>query len=77
MSMSEWQPIKTAPLDTLKVCSETLILGHAEKKWIRFGKWYVQERCWYYSGTSERSQWAQVRGDAPTHWQPLPAPPRS
>jgi len=73
--MTEWQPIETAPLDALGVCSNTLLLGHDEKKWIRFGKWYVQERRWYYSGTNERSQWAQVRGDAPTHWMPLPAPP--
>lgn len=74
--MSDWNPIEFAPLDKLGVCSETLILAHREKRWIRFGKWYVQERCWYYSGTNERSQWAQVRGDAPTHWMPLPELPR-
>lgn len=70
-----WRPIESAPRDTLRVSSETLILGHAEKKWIRFGKWYVQEKRWYYSGTNERSQYAQVRGDAPTHWMPLHEPP--
>lgn len=71
-----WQLIETAPKDTFKVCGPTLILGHNTKKWIRFGKWYVQERRWYYSGTSERSQWAQVRGDEPTHWMPTPAYPK-
>lgn len=70
-----WRPIEEAPRDSLRVSSETLILGHAEKKWIRFGRWYVQEKRWYYSGTNERSQYAQVRGDAPTHWIPLPEPP--
>ena len=73
--MSEWQPIETAPRDTYKVTGPTLILAHDTKKWIRFGKWYVQEGCWYYSGTSERSQYAQIKGDAPTHWMPLPQCP--
>ena len=73
--MADWQPIETAPRDGLKVTSHTFLLAHADEKWIRFGKWYVQEGCWYYSGTNERSQWAQVRGDAPTHWMPLPEPP--
>lgn len=75
--MSGWQPIETAKLDGLRVTSETFLLGHSEKKWVRFGKWYVQEGCWYYSGTNERSQWAQVRGDSPTHWRPCPAAPTS
>lgn len=39
------------------------------------GKWYPQEGVWYYSGTNERSQWSQVRGDEPTHWMPLPKAP--
>lgn len=73
--MTEWRQIETAPRDTSRVSSETLLLAHAERKWIRFGRWYVQERCWYYSGTNERSQYAQTRGDSPTHWMPLPAPP--
>lgn len=73
--VEDWQPIETAILDGLRVTSETFILGHAERKWIRFGKWYVQERCWYYSATNERSKYAQLRGDDPTHWRPLPAPP--
>lgn len=75
--MSDWRDISTAPRDALKVTSETLLLAHAEKKWIRFGKWYVQEGCWYYSGTNERSQYAQVRGDDPTHWMPLPTAPNT
>jgi hypothetical protein len=70
-----WHPIETAALNGLKVTSNTLLLSHCEKKWVRFGKWYVQEGCWYYSGTNERSQWAQVRGDAPTHWMPMPKAP--
>jgi len=74
LAKHQWRTMESAPLTGLRVTSETLLLAHASKKWIRFGKWYVQERCWYYSGTNERSQWAQVKGDAPTHWQPLPSP---
>lgn len=74
-SKDEWRPIETVNLKGLGVCSETFILGHKDHKWIRFGKWYVQERKWYYSGTNERSQYSQVAGDAPTHWKPLGKPP--
>lgn len=70
-----WQPIETAPKNTFKVTGPTLLLCHDTKRWLRLGKWYVQERHWYYSGTNERSQWAQVRGDEPTHWMPLPELP--
>lgn len=70
--MSDWQPIETAP----KILGAPHILcAHAEKKWVRMGKWYAQEGCWYYSGTNERSQWSQVRGDEPTHWMALPKAP--
>jgi hypothetical protein len=63
-----WQPKDTAPKD------RQLILANAEHRWIRFGRWY--DVAWYYSGTNERSQYAQVRGDLPpTHWQPLPSLP--
>lgn len=70
-----WRPIETARKDALRFTSATMLLAHSEKKWIRFGQFYVQEGVWYYSGTNERSQWAQVRGDEPTHWQPLPSAP--
>lgn len=73
--MSKWQPIETAPKDTFKVMGPWLLLAHREKKWVRFGRWYVQERNWYYSGTNERAQYAQVRGDAPTHWMMAPEAP--
>lgn len=70
--MSEWQPIETY---VHPKHSPMVLLAHCEKRWLRFGRWYVQERSWYYSGTNERSQWSQVKGDAPTHWQPLPELP--
>lgn len=67
--MSGWQPISTARKDL------PLILGHSEKRWIRFGRYISSHAAWYYSGTNERSQYSQRIGDEPTHWMPLPDPP--
>jgi hypothetical protein len=66
----DWLDIADAPKNTHIIC------GHAEKKWIRFGIFYKEMGRWYYSGTSERSQYAQVEGDEPTHWQPMMKPPK-
>jgi hypothetical protein len=71
-----WRPIAEAPRDgRLDGMTEQMLCAHAIKRWIRFGRFYPAVGKWYYSGTSERSQWAQVEDDAPTHWMPLPAPP--
>ncbi len=72
----DWQPIATAPTEPRAPFDPWLILGHDQKKWIRFGYYYPACKRWYYSGTSERTQWAQVMDDAPTHWLPMPAPPQ-
>lgn len=71
--MSEWQPIETAPQTGM---GPWMLLGHATGKWVRMGWYYTACRKWYYSGTNERTQYAQVEGDAPTHWMPLPKPPK-
>ncbi|QND42984.1 DUF551 domain-containing protein [Rhizobium leguminosarum bv. viciae] len=73
--MGEWQPIETYHSADQFSKVEHVLCGHAEKKWMRFGRYYPEMKRWYYSGTNERSQWAQVEGDAPTHWQLLPKPP--
>lgn len=70
-----WRPIETAPRTSRGPFGPNLICAHSEKRWIRFGRYDQMGRRWLYSGTSERSQWAQVEGDAPTHWMPLPEPP--
>lgn len=69
--MSEWQDIATAPPKGTQ-----MILGHATKRWIRFGRQLPGHGSrWYYSGTNERSQWSMTEGDEPTHWMPLPEAP--
>lgn len=74
---SQWQPIETFDAKTVKgPWTDHVMLGHSEKKWIRFGRYDLTLKRWYYSGTNERSQWAQVEGDAPTHWMNLPSPPQ-
>lgn len=69
--MMEWQPIETAPANS------TLILGRQGRKWLRFGQFITRVGRWYYSGTNERMQYAEVsEDDVPTHWMPLPEPPK-
>lgn len=54
------------------------VLCHSTKdKWIRFGFYYYELGCWYYSGTSERSQFSQIHdgGSKPTHFRPFPTLP--
>jgi hypothetical protein len=60
-----WTPIseKMPPNHIQVICC------HKEHKWIRFGRIYPEMgNRWYYSGTNERSQYAQTIGDEPTHW---------
>lgn len=67
--MADWQPITTAPHGV------HLLLAHKDYKWIRFGRYFPEQRAWYYSGTNERSQYAQTMGDEPTHWMHMPPLP--
>jgi hypothetical protein len=74
--MSEWQPISEYPYGTKWALAYHCLCAHSEKKWIRFGKFYPEVKRWYYSGTNERSQWAQVEGDEPTHFMAIPDLPK-
>lgn len=73
--MSEWQPIETYPFGTKWALAYHVLCCHSGQKWIRFGKYYSEIKRWYYSGTNERTQYAQADGDAPTHWMPIPSLP--
>ena len=70
-----WKPISEYHSADKFTKNFQVLCCHKENKWIRFGRYYPELKKWYYSGTSERSQWAQVEGDEPTHWQLLPTLP--
>lgn len=71
-----WQPIETHKTDAIKgPYSPHVLCAHSEHGWRRFGRYDLTLKRWYYSGTDERSQWAQVEGDEPTHWQHIPTLP--
>lgn len=77
--MGEWQDISTYDLVPRQgeYFPPHALCAHADKKWIRMGRYEPTLKRWYYSGTNERSQWSQVEGDEPTHWMPLPASPNT
>jgi hypothetical protein len=67
--MSEWQPIETAPRD------ETYILGYADGE-MTVVHWrdYDGEGCWQLAVSglhADDGEWW------PTHWMPLPKPPKT
>lgn len=73
-----WQEISTfvTKQTTRNPFSDQVLCAHKDKKWMRFGRYDLTLKRWYYSGTNERSQWSMIEGDEPTHWQPLPEFPK-
>lgn len=68
-----WQPIETAPKDGSSVM---LAREDDDFSWVCEGHW---DRAGLHSGWyAANTHWTDATGDAldPTHWQPLPAPPR-
>ena len=74
--MTEWQPIETAPKDG----TEILLWGpYCERP--SPAKWYDGKWCAYWDGfrviESEGDFGTDYREfDVPTHWMPLPDPPK-
>lgn len=67
-----WKPISEFPIgDKLYCMTNTVLCANKEHGWIRMGRYYTGLNKWYYSGTSERSQYNQTEGDNPTHFQEL------
>ena len=70
----EWQSIETAPKD-----AEVLV--HSPRFGVRRGRWntdeYAKKPRPYWTSDAERI-WGvrEVRDDQPTHWMPLPPPPK-
>ncbi len=73
MSAPQWQPIETAPkMKTLLLFAVTDIdEAGAVKNWkMATGFWHTGHEAWEWEGNI-LAAWEV----APTHWQPLPAPP--
>ncbi len=73
--MSEWQPIETAPKDGRR------IMLFYPPNGIVFGRWnedeWSQRPTPYWSNDTERiSGTRYAKRHPPTHWQPLPEPPK-
>lgn len=61
--MSEWQPIETAPKEKTPMI---VVIG-------LFGNYVTDPYCVFYSN-NEWCRWPHVK--QPTHWMPLPEPPK-
>lgn len=61
----EWQPIESAPTDGTHVLAGKWIIDRGEP-------WFVQGVTWY----SQTWKWGGNEPANPTHWMPLPAPPK-
>lgn len=70
--MSDWQPIETAPKEAyylLLLANNRVEIGRWDDD--RFAK--KPKPFWAYSFLSSRRQ---QRENPPTHWMPLPTPPK-
>ncbi len=68
--MSDWQPIETAPKDDRLI----IVLCSHEPNPLR--RIQIASRLW---PTKSPSQWYSMPGNwrvRPTHWMPLPEPPK-
>lgn len=65
----EWQPIETAPRDGTHIFA-----GSLPGRWMCSAFFEEHDSQWYVVG----SHWTDAHDGTvnPTHWQPLPSPPR-
>jgi hypothetical protein len=73
-AMSEWRSIQTAPhMKNLLLWAATDVADTGEiKNWkMDTGYWSEGAQCWTWSGYQVRKYDIQ-----PTHWMPLPEPPK-
>ncbi len=65
--MSDWQPIETAPRDGTEIIAASIYTVRGRPR-----VWNVYLTCCDAAG------WVTTRGGkaAPTHWMPLPEPPK-
>ena len=68
--MSEWQPIETAPRDGAPVL--IACVGECGTKWMYVA--WSKRSAWRFCERKDGSYYAVH--DTPTHWMPLPEPPK-
>ena len=68
--MSEWQPIETAPKDGTDILVMTGETMHVVR-WINIHGGFD-----YWAVDDNKHGPFTLRGKAPTHWMPLPEPPK-
>lgn len=66
----EWQPIETAPKDG----SEILLFCPDDEPQVVAGNYYRPAKCWMYA--DQLMNEVSPDGCQPTHWMPLPEPPK-
>lgn len=65
----EWKPIKSAP----KVMRQHILLGSYDDK----AKWECDVGYWGVEDTArDNPEWFHCLDNTPTHWHPLPLPPK-
>lgn len=70
--MSDWQPIETAPKDGTQVLVGRFVPGDKYDRRIRVDWWHGHMKHGYTGfGHFNPIYWP------PTHWMPLPAPPKN
>lgn len=74
--MAEWQPIETAPKDGTHI-------DLYAKRWRSQADDFIHSRftdCWWSKGdhmVNNQPRWSGIEiGWFPTHWMPLPDPPK-
>lgn len=76
LEAQQWQPIETAPDDgTSVLIASEIIPSEAAQQAGAKAFWDVAiGSC--YSRSFKDKKWTSVLGGKPTHWMPLPKPPR-
>jgi hypothetical protein len=84
MNNNEWQPIETAPKDSTLILLWGIwsgeVSGNSKVKEMHLGCYYPSE---YPRKSEENFDWVVIGGDMygcrlkPTHWMPLPKPPKN
>lgn len=73
-SLTQWQPIETAPRNGTRILVWAEGDGPFEMHWNTMGwNWLVSRQLGIWEG--DGFTWYEADGHGPTHWMPLPEPP--